>query len=399
MNKYIKRIAQDLADAKLDNYWLGFESVAYALYDKSYVYLFNHPRMTKTQQNNYQILNWNEQFNGCTLILFDDYPTAIVNLELYDDFESLYSILVHELFHGFQYINKESRFPNEILGIAYPLSKENVELRNQERNNLYSAVLESNILKKKQYINTFIALREKRTAIINDYLLYENLIETVEGPAWYVELKAYSDKSPINYSSVLKKYGQHLINQYESTSDIRRSCYSSGLYMCLLLDDLSPHWKESFWDKEETLYDILKQFSDEFIKISDVEISSDTEKAIELAIQNRKNAFDNFEQQKGIHLFIEGEIIAKSFDPMNIVLLEDRFLHKNFIKVRIGNDDYLVQQPVIAYCKDGLQKITKLQLILKHNPIEEVDSLIIDGIGLIKGRYVKQENVLHLYLN
>ncbi|MFE4430795.1 hypothetical protein ACFRH9_28105 [Peribacillus butanolivorans] len=399
MNKYLNRISKDLVNANLDNYWSGFESVAYALYDKSYVYLFNHPRMKKNQQNNYQILNWDEQFNGCTLILYNDYPTAIVNIELYEDYKSLYSILVHELFHGFQYVKGETRFTNEIMGITYPLSKENVELRNQERTNLFSAVLENNIIKKKLYLNTFIALREKRAAKFNNYLLYENLIETIEGPALYVELKAYSEKTPIAYKSVLKKYGQHLMDKYESTSDIRKSCYSSGLFMCLLLDEFSPGWKESFWGKEETLYDIFKQLSDDFIKISNVEISPETEEVINFAIQNRKNTFKNFEQQKGIHLFIEGEITAKSFDPMNIVPFENSLLHKNFIKVRINNEDYLVQQPVIAYCKGGLQNIIKLHLILKNNPIENVDSLTIDGIGEIKGRYEKQENVLHLYVN
>ncbi|MFJ6268261.1 hypothetical protein ACIQGW_25275 [Lysinibacillus xylanilyticus] len=399
MNKYLNRISKDLVNANLDNYWPGFESVAYALYDKSYVYLFDHPRMKKNQQSNYQILNWDEQFMGCTLILFNDYPTAIVNIELYEDYESLFSILVHELFHGFQYIKGETRFANEILGITYPLSKENVELRNQERINLYSAVLENNIIKKKQYLNTFIALREKRTAKFNNNLLYENLIETIEGPAWYVELKAYSEKSPIAYKSVLKKYGQNLKDKYESTSDIRKSCYSSGLFMCLLLDEFSPGWKESFWGKEETLYDIFKQLSDDVIKISNIEISPETEEVINFAIQNRKNTFENFEQQKGIHLFIEGEITAKSFDPMNIVSFENRLLHKNFIKVEINNEDYLIQQPVIAYCKDGLQNMIKLHLIFKIHPIENVDSLKIDGIGVIKGRYEKQENVFHLYVN
>jgi len=152
-------------------------------------------------------------------------------------------------------------------------------------------------------------------------------------------------------------------------------------------------------DLRETLYGIFKQLSDDVIKISNIEISPETEEVINFAIQNRKNTFENFEQQKGIHLFIEGEITAKSFDPMNIVSFENRLLHKNFIKVGINNEDYFIQQPVIAYSKDGLQNMIKLHLILKNNPIENADSLKIDGIGVIKGRYEKQENVLHLYVN
>ena len=76
-----------------------------------------------------------------------------------------------------------------MMGITYPLSKENVELRNHERTNLYCALLENDIIKKKQYLNAFIALREKRAARIEEYLTYEKLIETIEGPAWYVEIR------------------------------------------------------------------------------------------------------------------------------------------------------------------------------------------------------------------
>ena len=393
MEEYFDDIIQDLANENLNNYWVGFESVAYALYDKRFVYLFNHPKMTKAPKGNYQILKRDDQFVGCTLILYQDYPTAIVDLGLYKDYVSLYSIIVHELFHGFQYIQKEKRFADEILGITYPLIKENVELRNQERSYLYRAVLEKDRIKKKQLLTTFISLREKRTYIINNHLLYENSIETIEGPAWYVELKAYFKKGQQAYNQVLKSYGQQLMDDFESTSNVRKSCYSSGLFICLLLDDFVPDWKESFWEKEETLYDLLKQVYDEVEPINDIEIYPETGKIIEHALKNRQNSIRNFEQQEGIHLFIQGKITAKSFDPMNIVLYEDKFLHKNFIKIEINNQEYLIEQPVIAYCKGGLQNINKLHLIVRKSPIENIDSLIIDGVGLIKGRYEKMKTI------
>lgn len=307
--------------------------------------------------------------------------------------------LIHELFHGFQCIKGEKRFADEMMGITYPLLKENVELRNQEREHLFSAMLEKNVSKKKQHLTIFMALRDKRAAIINEHLLYENFIETIEGPALYVELKAFSEKSPISYKSVLKTYGQPLLDKYFSTTNIRRSCYSSGLVMCLLLDEFSPGWKGNFWNKEESLYDLLKQLFDDRVKINALEITPETKEVINFAKQNRKNEFENFEQQKGIHLIIEGEMIVKSFDPMNIVSFEERLLHKNFIKVSINNEDYLVRQPAIALCKSGLHNIKKLHIILNNEPIERKDSIIIDGIGVLKGRYKKKENVMHLYVD
>lgn len=400
MPHHLNRIAKDLVKSKLKNYWPGFELVAYALYDKSNVYLFNHPKLSNNPQCTYHTLSWDVQFTGDTIIMYEEYPTAIVNLDYYEEYEDLYSILVHEIFHGYQYIKDEKRFPDEMMGITYPLSKENVELRNQERTNLYRALLENNIIKKKQYLNAFIALREKRAAMIEEYLTYEKLVETIEGPAWYVELRAYSEKSPLDYHSVLKKYAQQLINKYESTSSIRRSCYSSGLLMCLLLEELSPGWMDSFFDREDTLYDLLKQQSGDYIEhsIADVQISSETEEVINFAIEKRIKAFEEFNKQAGIHLYIEGEITAVSFDPMNIIPLEDRLLHKSFIKVRMNNQDFLIQQQVIAHVDDGVQNINKLHLILENKPIENIDSLTIDGVGEIKGRYKKQENILHILI-
>jgi hypothetical protein len=130
----------------MENYWPGFELVAYAIYDKSKVYLFNHPKFSNNPSCTYHILKWDTEFTADTIIMYEEYPTAIVNMDHYKEYEDLFSMIVHELFHGYQYIKDEKRFPDEMMGITYPLSKENVELRNQERANLYCAMLENNLL-------------------------------------------------------------------------------------------------------------------------------------------------------------------------------------------------------------------------------------------------------------
>ncbi|MGG0589817.1 hypothetical protein ABEY80_08270 [Priestia megaterium] len=401
MNHFLNHIAKDLTNTNVERYWPNFELVAYALYDKNSVFLFNHPRYNQVPPKTYKILKRDERFVGNTLILFDGYPTAIADMELYDDYEGLFSILVHELFHGNQYIKEEKRFPDEMLGITYPLTKENVEIQNQERKNLYNALLETDISKKKQYLNEFISLREKRAEGIKEHLTYENLIESVEGPAWYVEIKAFSEKSPLANDLILKKYGKNLINAVESTSNTRRSCYSSGLFMCLLLDELSPGWKESFFDTNATLFDLIKRLNIAPPKqaIEDIQISPETEAAVNFAVESRKKELDEFEAQIGIHLFIEGEIIALSFDPMNIVPFENMLLHKNYIKVRINNQEYLVQQPSLTYCADGLKNINKLLIVLKDKPLETDDSLLITGIGEIMGQYTIKEDTINLVIN
>ncbi|MCU5706862.1 peptide ABC transporter permease, partial [Bacillus wiedmannii] len=115
MNNILNRIKKDINIELLNGLWPGFKRAAFALYDVEHVYVFHHPLFLK-DDGEYAILKWDDQFKGDTLILFKDYPTAIVNMNRYKDYESLFAVVVHELFHCYQYLNKESRFPNESLG-------------------------------------------------------------------------------------------------------------------------------------------------------------------------------------------------------------------------------------------------------------------------------------------
>jgi len=65
-------------------FWPGFKPVAYCIYDHEKIYLFNHPVLPGSFEKPYSF-PWNEQFVGDTLILYKDYPTAIVNVERYTD--------------------------------------------------------------------------------------------------------------------------------------------------------------------------------------------------------------------------------------------------------------------------------------------------------------------------
>ncbi|TSB47736.1 hypothetical protein [Alkalicoccobacillus porphyridii] len=257
MEQYIDRVLQDLSEKNLQSYWQDFKMVAYAIYDKQTVYLFNHPSVLSGQL--YLKLLWDSRFSGCTLILFENYPTTIVDVHLYDEYESIYSILVHELFHGFQYINGERRFPDELLGMTYPMTEINVELRNQERMSLLHAVLATDADSRDQWIREFIGLREKRRDELRDYLNYELRVEAIEGPAWYVELMAYHEKSSQSIESHKKSFISCLQDRMASSQNIRKSCYHSRLAICLLLDEVDVDWKQSFMISEWTVYDLLKQ--------------------------------------------------------------------------------------------------------------------------------------------
>ena len=85
-------------------------------------------------------------------------------MTLYSSFEDIYSLLVHELFHGYQYLYGESRFPDELVGISYPIDAQNIQLRIRERQVLCETVFVKDVRSQQQFINEFVALRDTRFA-------------------------------------------------------------------------------------------------------------------------------------------------------------------------------------------------------------------------------------------
>ncbi|MGB3892323.1 MAG: hypothetical protein WA953_22575, partial [Priestia megaterium] len=61
--------------------------------------------------------------------------------------------------------------------------------------------------------------------------------------------------------------------------------------------------------------------------------------------------------------------------------------------------EYLIQQPSLTYCADGLKNINKLLILLKDKPLETGDSLLIAGIGEIIGQYTIREDTINLVVN
>jgi len=371
---------------KLDEYWPDFRSVAYALYNNEEVHLFNHP------YTNYQTQTIPSEpvFNGAdTVILYHNHPTAIVNLEHYETIESLYPILVHELFHGYQYLYGEKRWPDELLGSQYPLIADNIELRSLEREQLYSAVLNSG----QEAISNFINLREKRKALIGKYADYECLIESVEGTAWYVEFLASMKISGLPNDKILEKYSPYLLDRLESNLNIRRSGYGSGMFMCLYLDSIAGDWKHKFVESDLTLFEFFKEnieWHKQFVS-DEIQVYEETRELINFIKSSRFKKFNEFEEQGVYSLFIEGKFDSIYFDPINMVTYENKTLHQN-LRVMAGNREYIFTQPVITFFKEQFKDVFRLHLRIKGKPQISKSGLFIEGIGEISGTIIEDGN-------
>lgn len=380
----------------LNDYWADFKPVAYSLYDSDNVYLFNHPNYPSVNNEPY-VFPWNEQFLADSLILFENYPTAIVNVKRYENIETIYSLLIHELFHGHQYVKGEKRFPNELLGVQYPLKLENINSRIKERKLLFQALLESDKVAKNKLLNEFIFIRDQRKENIGAYAQYEFLIESIEGPAWYVEGKALQKASNLPFDEVMKQYSSLLLDKKDSNLNIRRSCYGSGMFLCLLLDELSTDWQQKFIQTEKTLYEFFKEFiTGEALQKTNDPYDHESQEIFQFIQKERSKRFEEFNNAKGYHLVIEGNIKGISFDPMNIIYHNKQLLHQNFIKIQIAGTEYYIKQPTIAQFTEEIQNISKLHINLANKPIVLEGFIKIDGIGKIKGTYREKDHLLFL---
>lgn len=391
----LQKMSKDISSERLSKYWPSFNLTAYGIYDDEKMLLFGHPGYRSA--NPYTVIE-KPSIDADTIIMLEGYPTAIVKYERYPNFESLYSILAHELFHGYQHLQGENRFPNEVLGITYPLSLKNIELRSLERTNLYHAVFCKNNNERKRLIDQFVSIREKRKWIVPDHIEYENLVETVEGPAWYVEMKAYIDKSPLPPYSIIQHYGKNLLNNRESTQYIRKSCYTSGLFMCLLLDHMVTSWKEEFFSSPNSLYEFFKnKLNVTSVDISEVVTTNGVfEEIVDSIRKTKEDDFNKFYHLQGYHLVIEGDMTIVGLDPMNIVNLEDQFLHKNFVKLKIAENEYNIKGPVVTYTKHNMWKPIKAQIRLKAKPVYQEGILIADEIGSILGNFSGNTNIIKI---
>ncbi|AJD92670.1 hypothetical protein JMA_33530 [Jeotgalibacillus malaysiensis] len=397
MISFTRRLKEKLEMADLDQIWPGFRLTAYALYNREYVYLFNHPICQGEDEP--LVFEWDKRFVGNTLILFEDVPTAIVNVEKPGSFEGNYAILMHELFHGYQTLMDEKRFPDELLGVQYPLLEENISLRLEERTVLRAAVDTTSKNEMLSHLKHFVLLREQRRELLGESLHYENLIETVEGPAWYAEMKAYASlQTGADAEGV---YKEKLLQHEEAELHLRKSCYSSGLALCLLLDELYPEWKHRYFHEECTLYECIKEkagLCDGTGSQCEYSMQGEASRIYRMVQESRLKTIQTFSDYDGYQLTIEGPMRAVFFDPMNMVNVDHQLLHQYFVTMQIQEQEYLINQPALTHYSESILHADRLQLNLTEKPLVNEKTVNIPGIGDFRGSMIEDGKKLRLML-
>lgn len=387
------KFSVDNVKQELQKIWPNFEIAAYALYDSERVYLFNHPSYLNEPQG-FKILPWNEQFAGSTVILFENYPTAIHQIDQNISLNKQFSIIAHELFHAYQYLKNEKRFPNEVLGITYPLIKENMELRVKERSHLYEAVKSNSQEEMKKHLETFISIREQRKKFIGEYLSYETNIETVEGPAFFFELQTYLNSCESSFEKEIEEYSQFFLDPYKVNESTRIASCSSGLFISICIDRLYKNWKDTFFQSKLSLYDQLKEYLP--MTTYRTNISCNDEMLYDSIIQKinefRMTQIQQYLEQNPYQVTILGNFKIKSFDPMNIITSGNLQLHNHFLSIETNdNKRFFIQRPVVTFFKENFLTVEKIKFSLPEKPEIKNHCLVIEGVGEFEGNILEEE--------
>lgn len=223
----VERLINNIDFNKL---WPNFKRLKFALYNQNECF-FNGNYIPKTNQ-----------FLGNTSIKYNDEYIAIWNVIENIEPKILVSKMIHEMFHGFQNINNESRFPDEIkLIYEYKYIDENLSIKLKENeiiNNLLSGFNQSKF-------NELLNLRKYRSVKFNTEFTYEIMIEQIEGTANYIELKVLNQLDNELYNDKLNALKKAIVNP-NRLIPIRIISYDIGALLIKLLMDYQINFDRGF---------------------------------------------------------------------------------------------------------------------------------------------------------
>lgn len=322
--------------------WPGFQRFPFALYNGEGVFL-----------NSYD-MPYDSRFIGNTSIAFDGGFLAIWRVDDpgNQDPEKLASNIVHEMFHAFQQISEEPRFPDDLAALAYPENENNFTLKYIENQILADAFLENDISAKKAMLERFMAARKFREGIIGNFIKCEYQNETIEGMADYAGLSALKQISPKKFGSKIAESLHELRRMDETLFDIRSLSYSSGAIFCFVARDAGIDILHKIGETEKTVFEIASAG----ISPKQPEAIADDLTVGEILsayIARKKLEFDGF--HKNHSETVTGNFHICGYDPMNMKKLGDNILCSHFIMLmdECTNEKTFVQGPVMVTLAPG----------------------------------------------
>jgi len=308
-----QKIANLLDEIDFSALWPDFHPFPFALYNQEEVVIDNEKRPITPQ------------FIGNTAIKWEESWLAIWNIQdaSDNDYQLLTAKLVHEMFHAFQYEQKEKRFPNEMDGLRYGFSALNLTIKYQE--NLLLGELSRHFTNTKW--DEFIKRRNYRALHFPKQVDYESKIEVVEGMAQFVEMQALKQ---IDEQVFIEEHNKLLLRLLDQNRllKIRHLSYDVGTMLLLIMDAQKCSFKHRLGEETKTIFAMLSQPS------ADVNFDFKIDEQIESLLKN-----DFGKKQAQITKVLEtGKSVNKDFkiigfDPLNAFIIDPYLYNPHFVMI------------------------------------------------------------------
>lgn len=303
--------------------WEGFHRYPFALYNDESVWLDD------------EVIPHDNRFLGNTCIEYGGGRIAIWNIGCGADGDAdiFASSLVHEMFHAFQMESGETRFPNDLVTLDYPMDIMNFRVKLEE-NRLLAGACRGGRERGRDLLRRFAGLRLYRESIIGGFTDCECLTETVEGMAEYAGIMALNQLSGKKFDERVEKYLSIIESPGELLFDPRRISYYTGALLTLaaklagidLSHGLGAEQRSVFWILADTL-DASAQEPD-MSGLPDGGISQLLSE-FRAAREAMLCGFTAVNRER-----TDGSYTICGYDPMNMIKSQGRVLCKNFIMLK-----------------------------------------------------------------
>lgn len=210
--------------------WRGFEPLKFALYTDSECF-FDGAYIEKT-----------DVFLGNTSILYHGEWVAIWNVQEQIHPVVLTSKIIHEMFHGFQMMNHDSRFPDELDALYnYKYEEGNLNLKLMENQWLYHLSIRFD----KEMFGELLKTRKFRFDSFRYAYHYESSIEQIEGTANFVELCCLKQLSAELFEKELSAVRERIIKP-NNLLPIRVICYDIGALLLFVMTENNIAFEDGF---------------------------------------------------------------------------------------------------------------------------------------------------------
>lgn len=393
-----------IAENNMPDIWPGMKPSPVCLYRvNGPAFLFNHPdpppSFTKIRGELYVGSQYEAGLFGSTQININGTLTAIADYgrEPHFDTMEILAVLFHEMHHAYQQKHvKELDYEDMSLLITYPENADNEAIKNFEQLLLFKMCFIPDRESFINYLNQFFSCRERRAAIIGDYIDYEKDVESIEGPAFYSEYLFYTNFSEIDELQKDNYIQDHffgiLNTPYFGRNGLRTRHLASGMALCYIIDRYYNNWQEEFYESGEKLYDFFKskfESREVDVKIPDAFFAMSNFYVGEEKKKHQLN-YEKFNSQNGIKVSMEFNTrpSVRGFDPMNAEAINDSLiLNKTLLRLINGDNSlFITNTPAVSVIGDEVWTIKRLIFFVdKRSDIEyEGNKLIItlDGVNV-----------------